>query len=277
MMNLRRPLAVLLAGALSGCLLPASVFERASFPNVDPVERPDYWQEQGRYRQEPAAGDPSRTTTVAPTSAAPAGTVAPQPGAPLAAADPSMHTAAQATPGASQPQRGSMQPLSAPASQQQPLLGWDGGVVDGATQGSVAQEGEPVRGLEPSATGRMHIIELYQRVLDERDALTAEVDSVNRSLDETNAALAAERTKSADLEVRLAALEESHRRSMEENRELAARLATSQIRRLEAEKLLLETRLEEARARAAAEAAPADGKPLERRNPAKPAEPKEQG
>jgi hypothetical protein len=217
------------AAALASCLVPASVFERASFPTVPPLERPDYWQSQGRYRQEPAAEE-NRAVPAEPVASA-----------------------------AAQPPGVAPQPFAQP-----PLLGWDGGVVDGAPSGSVSAEGQPAHGLEPSPAGRMHIIELYQRVLDERDSLAGEVETLARTLEETQGTLAAERARSADLETRLAALEASHQSTLGDNRELAARLATAQIRRLEAEKLLLETKLEGLRARAAQEAAPAETKPAEK-------------
>ncbi len=208
---------VALSSALVACVIPASVFERSSHPGTIPSQTPpDYWQGQGRYRQEPS---PSSTDAAGGQEPA---TSEPPPGAELAG-------------------------HSAP-----PLYAWDGGVVDGAPQGQVVQESAS-RGPEAPPTGRMHIIELYQQVLEERDALAAEVRGLEAALEKTAAELEAERTQRATLETRVAALEEGHRGLLEENRDLGARLTTAQIRRLESEKLLLETRIEMHRARAAEE------------------------
>lgn len=125
-----------------------------------------------------------------------------------------------------------------------PLLDWSGGVVDAPRAGTV-QEVSRVgsRGLQESVEGRMHIIELYQSVLDERDQLLTEVDALQAALEKAQTQLQAEHDQSASLTTRIDALEEAKRRLMEENAELASRLTTAQLRRLEAEKLLLETQI----------------------------------
>jgi hypothetical protein len=96
----------------------------------------------------------------------------------------------------------------------------------------------------------MHIIELYQEALDERDQLRIEVGELGIALERADEALGAGAAKSAALEERAGELEAEVQRLISQNQDLAARLATAQIRRLEAEKLLLETRLDEHRARA---------------------------
>lgn len=130
-----------------------------------------------------------------------------------------------------------------------PLLAWDGGVVDAPVQGAVA-EGDSPKGLGPSPAGRMHIIELYQEALDQRDQLRVEVAELGLALERADAALRADAAQNASLEGRLRELEAEVQRLVAQNQDLAARLATAQIRRLEAEKLLLETRLDEHRSRA---------------------------
>jgi hypothetical protein len=129
-----------------------------------------------------------------------------------------------------------------------PLRGWDGEVIAAAVQG----EDSPVRGIEPSHAGRMHIIELYQKVLDERDALAQEASDLSAAIEESQAALASGEERTAQLELRIQALESDLARSQQETLDLAGRLATAQIRRLEAEKMLLESRIESHRARAEA-------------------------
>jgi hypothetical protein len=211
--------------ALAACIVPPSMFERASWGSP-------YWQEDGRYR------------TAAPGE----------------------------TSGGENPSE--PVPVEDPAKQAAPLYSWDGGVVDGAPQG-VSQTEEAPRGIEQPAPGRTHIIELYQQVLDERDGLAEEVELLRKSLEQTTLALEEETRKSADLFARVSALEVGHRELMEDNQAIAARLVQAQIRRLEAEKLLLETRIEVERAKAeeAAQAA-AELKAGPAKKGAKPAEPK---
>ncbi len=224
-MKKRNPTYLALLGALTACVVPASLLERSSVPGSAPPEPPpDYWQGRGRYRQEAPEARGAQPATTDPLCAGPQPAESAEFGAP-------------------------------------PLLAWDGGVIAGAPQGVVTEESGTPRGLQSPPGGRMHIIELYQQVLDERDALAEEVESLQRALEQTGAALEEERRKSAQLELRVAGLEEGHRGLLEENRELAARLATAQIRRLEAEKLLLEARIEAHRARAA-QAAEAQVKPV---------------
>ena len=76
------------------------------------------------------------------------------------------------------------------------------------------------------------------------------LSDINAEGNEQTAALARAQTllqttqrTAFDLETRSAALEEGHRLLLSENQEIAGRLTTAQIRRLEAEKLLLESRI----------------------------------
>ena len=216
---------------LSGCIVPPSAYERASWGAP-----PGYWEKDGRYRPAPGAEQ------TAATAATPQKTELATP-----STDPSREDATQST--TSTP---------APTSEAEaPLYAWDGGVVDGAPKGEVRQDTGTPRGLETPPAGRMHIIELYQQVLDERDALTDEVQLLRKQLSETSVALDARTQAANELETRVTALEASHKELLEDNRAIAARLVTAQIRRLESEKLLLETRIEMERqkAEAAAQAA----------------------
>lgn len=125
-----------------------------------------------------------------------------------------------------------------------PLLGWDGDVVAGDLPGNTVEESYGARGLEPSPTGRMYIIELYQQVLDERDALAGEVSVLEQALAETRALLSASSDSLQQLEARVVDLEARYEALQQENLDLAARLTTAQIRRLEAEKMLLEAQIQ---------------------------------
>jgi hypothetical protein len=209
---MKSPVPILLAAAgalLTACLVPPSMMQRASW------SAPGDRLSEGRYRQAPG---------VTPTSVPEDPGARPQP----VSTDPATE--------------GLAQPTASQAPAETPLYGWDGGIVDGSPQGEVlSQAGDP-RGLETPG-GRMHIIELYQQVLDERDSLTEEVQLLRGALQETRTALDAETVRAGELETRVASLEAAHRELMEDNQSIAARLVTAQIRRLESEKLLLETRI----------------------------------
>lgn len=203
-------------GLLAACLVPPSMMQRASWSAP-----PEQWQAQGRYKQ------------------APTGPVSPAPGAPTADVPPAHRSVATdpATEGLAPVTRTGVKPTT----EEGALYGWDGGVVDGSPQGEVLSQVDP-RGLETPG-GRMHIIELYQQVLDERDALTEEVQLLRDTLQQTRAALDGETQRADVAEAQVASLQEAHRELMEDNQSIAARLVTAQIRRLESEKLLLETRI----------------------------------
>jgi len=192
---------------LAACIMPPSMLERSSWGPP-----PEYWQENGRYRADDS-GASSMGTENAPESSSVGATTSSQ-------AQPAPRQGGDAT-----------------------LYAWDGGVVDGAPQGVSTAQGTP-RGIETPAPGRTHIVELYQQVKDDRDALAEEVELLRKSLEQTTLAFEEETRKSNDLLGRLAALEVSHREMMEDNQAIAARLVQAQIRRLEAEKMLLETRIE---------------------------------
>lgn len=134
-----------------------------------------------------------------------------------------------------------------------PLYGWDGSPVAGADPGGI--ERAPAasdRELDETGGSRFMMLELYERAVDERDGYLLEVEHQNRELE-----LA--RQRYAELERRFAALSASHdalgaeKEAVEkQNRDLVGRLATAQIRRLEAEKAWLEAAI--AQEREAAEA-----------------------
>jgi len=189
---------------LGACIAPADV--RPAWPFGGGDQRPDNWQEQGRYRE---GESPAAQASAQPVS----------------------------TP------ENTVDPAQADRPSEAPLLSWDGGIVGGPAAGAVTEKQDQKRGLEPTLEGRMHIIELYQQVLDERDSLMGEVEALTAALERAQTLLQTTRQTASDLEARIAALEEGHRLLLSENQEIAGRLTTAQIRRLEAEKLLLESRI----------------------------------
>ena len=176
--------------------------------------------------------------SLASSCAMTSGAKAPPPGTPssesAAPQDASMRSVAQV-----------QQPPAVPAQ----LYARDGSVVNPAKNG--AQEaGVADRDLAPSEGGRMYILELYQKAIDDRDALELEVRSAQSELERARASVTKAQAEQQTAAERVAALEAENQRLLAENVELAARLTTAQIRRLQAEKLLLENRLAELRSSA---------------------------
>ena len=124
------------------------------------------------------------------------------------------------------------------------LMGWNGEVSASAGEGQTRlSSGQPKHGLEPQVQGRMHILNLYQEVLDERDSLLIELQRLNSALREGEQLLTQLRASEKEYGLRLASLEEVKRTLVAQNRELSERLTLAQIRRLESDKLLLETQI----------------------------------
>ncbi len=132
------------------------------------------------------------------------------------------------------------------------LYGWDGSPVNGpiASQAPGTVQivdrdlGHGLEGSEGTGGSRLVLLDLYNQAVGEREELALQVDIQNEALEQ------AER-RYQDLERRYAELEEgfdtlSAQKSAveEERRELAARLTTAQIRRLEAEKAWLVSAIE---------------------------------
>lgn len=173
--------------------------------------------------------------SLASSCATTSGAKVPPPGTPSAESaspqDASMRSVPQA-----------QQPAAAPAQ----LYARDGSVVN-PSKGASQEAGVADRDLAPSEGGRMYILELYQKAIDDRDALELEVRSAQAELERARAAVTKAEAEQQTAAERVAALEAENQRLLSENVELAARLTTAQIRRLQAEKLLLENRLAELR------------------------------
>ena len=199
---------LLLAGGLASCQVPTALQGSQPWPFGGHDRQPrDYWQTEGRFRQQPGPNEPAGPGAGSPTT--------------LFESD----------------------PLGEALDLEPPLLSWDGGVVAGSPQGVVSESSEPGHGIEPTVEGRMHIIELYQEVLDERDGLIRELETLSAAFETTQNLLERSLQERSELEQRISGLETSRDAMTAENRELSARLTTAQIRRLEAERLLLESRI----------------------------------
>jgi len=228
-----RAAAATLACALSACATPAFL-SVDPWPAQMPEEQSDAWLSGGRYSE--GAIEPGDAVGSQPARSG---------------GDHQNGKAAQAT--------GAKPPLgrheTAPQGSE-PLLAWDGDVVDGPKRGEVVERDDPARGLDPAPEGqRVFLLQLYQDVLDERDHLADEVRALQKALGEAQARLDETSASTTGLSNRLEALAAEVERLGAENDDLAARLATAQIRRLEAEKFLLEARIDWYRSTAQAEPA----------------------
>jgi chromosome segregation ATPase len=114
--------------------------------------------------------------------------------------------------------------------------------------------GAATHGVEPAESGRLYILELYQQVLDQRDALQQEVAALHADLELAQKEIEGLGGRATDGESRVGALEQEVASLRAENQDLAGRLTTAQVRRLEAEKLLLQAKIEIQRARSEADA-----------------------
>lgn len=124
------------------------------------------------------------------------------------------------------------------------LYGRDGSPVSVQRGGTIEPGREPSHSLDSGDGSRMYILELYQQAIDEKEALEIEVRALGAALDKANDAIEQEAMRVAELQKFSEGLQADVSRLESEGMELAERLTTAQIRRLEAEKLLLEAKIE---------------------------------
>lgn len=125
-----------------------------------------------------------------------------------------------------------------------PLYARDGSIVHSVSGGATKEEDVFSHEMEPTSTGRMYILELYQDSLDEVDALEAELANLGTDYSGLEGRLENTRAELANAVALASANREEADGLFTENSDLAARLTTAQIRRLEAERMLLEAKLE---------------------------------
>ena len=90
----------------------------------------------------------------------------------------------------------------------------------------------------------MFLLERYQEVVDERDSLAREVMGLNATIDLLSSRITALETDLGQANNTAAARQTEINRLKSENTDLAERLTTAQIARLEAERILLEESIE---------------------------------
>jgi hypothetical protein len=105
-------------------------------------------------------------------------------------------------------------------------------------------QGEPRREALGHDSSRMYLLELYQKTVEEKDSYAHEIQGLQAMVAraaEVQTALEKERDEAR---TKSTSLSKDLEQARADNADLAARLVTAQIRRLEAEKLLLEARIE---------------------------------
>ncbi|MCH2105612.1 MAG: hypothetical protein MK291_03095 [Planctomycetes bacterium] len=128
------------------------------------------------------------------------------------------------------------------------------GVIEPASPGEVTWSSWPTHESDAEPQGsRMFLLERYQEVVDERDSLAREVMGLNATIDTLSAKITALETDLGQANGTAAARQTEISRLKRENTDLAERLTTAQIARLEAERILLEESIERIQVKALVE------------------------
>lgn len=139
------------------------------------------------------------------------------------------------------------------------LYARDGSVVNPNAPANAA----PSRDLPTQAGSRMYLLDLYQKAVEEKEALALEVKGMHAALAKEQAQTESVARERDALQAKLQALEDEKQKLTAENADLAARLVTAQIRRLESEKALLESKIDALRAQSENDAAGAKSQRVE--------------
>jgi hypothetical protein len=142
-------------------------------------------------------------------------------------------------------------PLAGPT-----LYARDGSPVQGPVDGRVVASKTNLSHDVEQGGSRLYLLELYQTAMDEKDELNVELNSLDQMLQrsdlynqELEARILSMDSELADARLLIAELQQN-------SIELAGRLTTAEIRRLETKKQLLEHRLEWERAAAQVQSTP---------------------
>lgn len=124
------------------------------------------------------------------------------------------------------------------------LYARDGSVVGAQEPGTVAVTPQNGRGSAEDGGSRWTLLEQYQDAVSENEDMELELRAMNQALDEAETREAEMTTLVRELQATLASTRTEVGQLQEQNLELASRLTTAQIRRLQSEKLLLEAKLD---------------------------------
>jgi chromosome segregation ATPase len=125
------------------------------------------------------------------------------------------------------------------------LYARDGSVVTAGSQSSRPDQ-EPRRELGSQEGSRVYLLELYQKAMDEKNALALEVESLRATLEDERNSATATTGEQDKLKAELAEVTKERDALRAQALDLAARVTSAQIARLEAEKSLLQTQIDAA-------------------------------
>jgi chromosome segregation ATPase len=142
------------------------------------------------------------------------------------------------------------------------LYARDGSVVNAGTQPTRPDQ-EPRRELGAQEGSRVYLLELYQKAMDEKNALALEVESLHATLDDERKTATSTTTEEEQLKTALAQVTQERDALKAQALDLAARVTSAQIARLEAEKALLQLQIDAAQKddSATSHRSPRDAKP----------------
>lgn len=154
-----------------------------------------------------------------------------------------------------------------------PLYARDGSVVAVPPRGTARVDPEPKRDIGDHEGSRMTLLELYQKAMEDKNAAAIQIENMQAAMAEEQKVAAQAAEERALLRAEITKLTRERDAARAESVDLAARLTTAQIARLEAEKTLLEVQIanrqREDAASAAQASAPAperEGRPSRRRS-----------
>jgi len=124
------------------------------------------------------------------------------------------------------------------------LYARDGTPVDTGPKGSMRVEAEPKREIGEAEGSRASLLELYTNAVAEKNALTEEVLNLRVALDMERHNVAVGIDERTVLRTEMTKLIRERDAAKTESMDLAARLTTAQIARLETQKQLLEIQIE---------------------------------
>lgn len=143
------------------------------------------------------------------------------------------------------------------------MVSWNGSPVSADPPGRVTTTDEPLNDgvANPAGGSRSNLLDLYTEAVEAREELTARNEDLSLALEmaETRAADLADQL--TQLQIDFDELGKQKQAATQDNFDLAARLATAQVARLEAERALLEATLEW-RKMAAENNAPLSSRPM---------------
>jgi len=125
------------------------------------------------------------------------------------------------------------------------LYARDGSVVNAGNQPTRPDQ-EPRRELGSQEGSRVYLLELYQKAMDEKNALALEVESLRATLEDERKTATTTGTEEEQLKASLAQVTQERDALKTQALDLAARVTSAQIARLEAEKALLQLQIDAA-------------------------------